>query len=103
MKAPKQPVTVSEEEITITAALAGLDLDGEDRRRFAAALNAILGHFEVIARVETAGELQGTPVERAAALGDLRDDLAVRKDPAPLHGAAPDFAEGFFFVPRVTQ
>lgn len=88
-------------EIEATADLAALELDEESLARLSRALATVLEHFEVIAKVEVPGTLHGTPVERSVGLADLRPDEGRQQGVSSLHAAAPDFEEGFFFVPRV--
>lgn len=91
---------ITREEAARIAALAKIEMTGDELDRAAGELESILGYFDVIARVDTSGvELS----EHARGAG-LRAD-----DPLPSLAAADTFANapdadvsaGLFRVPRV--
>jgi aspartyl-tRNA(Asn)/glutamyl-tRNA(Gln) amidotransferase subunit C len=94
-------VAVTIEDVRHIAELARLGLDPARARSLLAELNTILGHMEVLAKVDTAG------VEATAGVGAagtrLRPDA---RGPVPLARApaafAPPMRDGFFIVPRLS-
>jgi len=93
---------LTRDELETTAELAALELDEESLASLFRALATVLEHFEVISGVEVSEAPHGTPVERSVELAALRADEGMPQAVDALHAAAPDFEEGFFFVPRVT-
>jgi len=90
------------EEVEHVALLARLRLTEEERERFTAQLNSILGHFEQLQQLDTSGI---PAMSHAVAMSNiLRED-----EPAPSLPAeealrnAPDQANRCFRVPRVIE
>jgi aspartyl-tRNA(Asn)/glutamyl-tRNA(Gln) amidotransferase subunit C len=91
---------VSIEDVRHVALLARLGLTDEAARALTHDLNTILGHMEVLARVETSGVAEYT----ASAQGmPLRDDhgpaVALERSPASF---APGMRDGLIIVPRLS-
>ncbi len=92
-------MAVSLDDVRHIAALARLGLTEERARGLTAELNTILGHMEVLSRVDTAsaGDADG----RAEGML-LRDDApppdALKRGPAQF---GPSVRDGFFLVPRL--
>jgi aspartyl-tRNA(Asn)/glutamyl-tRNA(Gln) amidotransferase subunit C len=92
-------MTVSPEDVRHVARLARLELTDEEVERFRRELSTILAYVEKLEELEA-----GTAAEPGAPDQPLREDaLAVWPDVRPLHEAAPDFADGFYRVPRVIE
>lgn len=92
---------ITREDAARIAALAKLDFTGDELDRIAGELASILGHFEVLARVETADVDLEAPAHPAPAL--RADDPHQPLSPDDTFGNAPDAdrAAGLFRVPRV--
>lgn len=94
------PPRLTRDEAAHIAALAKIEMIGEALDRAAESLASILGHFEALASVDTAG----IEVAHAAAVAPLRAD-----EPAPTLDADETFRNapaanrgaGLFRVPRV--
>jgi aspartyl-tRNA(Asn)/glutamyl-tRNA(Gln) amidotransferase subunit C len=92
-------VSVSSDDVRHIARLARLDLTGEEIERFCRELSTILGYVEKLEELEA-----GSAAEPGKPDQPLREDALVEwPDVGPLHEAAPDFAGGFFRVPRVIE
>ena len=93
-------MAVTIDDVRHIAELARLGLDAQRARSLVAELNTILGHMDVLAKVDTAG------VEPTAGVGasgtPLRADAGA---PPALHRTpeafAPAMRDGFFLVPRL--
>jgi aspartyl-tRNA(Asn)/glutamyl-tRNA(Gln) amidotransferase subunit C len=92
-------VAVSLEDVRHIAALARLGLSDERARELTGELNTILGHMDVLSRVDTSGMPAG---EDAAHGMPLRADAppadALARRPEAF---APSVRDGFFLVPRL--
>lgn len=93
-------MSVTKDDVTHIAALARLAIDDARTPELVAQLNQILGHMEVLSKVDTAH------VAAAVGVGDAGTPL--RPDhgpPVPLERPRSDFApemrDGFFLVPRL--
>ncbi len=91
-------MAVSLDDVRHIAALARLGLSDERAAALTAELNTILGHMDVLSKVETsgvadAGEGPGMPLRADAPPSDV---LA-----RPPQDFAPSYREGFFLVPRL--
>lgn len=93
---------ISWEEVQHVARLARLELDDHELREFQAQLNALLGHFQDLDRLELTGE---TASPHVVALHDVYDDDV----PAPglsredaLRNAFRTRA-GLFLVPTIIE
>ncbi len=84
------------------AQLARLELDAAHVERYAAQLHAILGHFEVLAAIDT--EKVEPSVYAVDLAGRVREDVQVPAPPRDvLLGNTQHAREGFFVVPRVLE
>lgn len=91
-------MSISERDVRHIAALARLGLDDARIPALAAELDSILGHMEVLQRVDVSAAGPPAAVEGMA----LRDDIGpghmlVR----PLPSFAPRMYDDFFLVPRL--
>ena len=91
---------VTPEEVRRIAALARLPLDGAEAAAMASELGSILGHMEVLRRVDAS---DGVPLPGAAGeAAPLRPDASapdlMRRTPDML---APVWEDPFFVVPRL--
>jgi aspartyl-tRNA(Asn)/glutamyl-tRNA(Gln) amidotransferase subunit C len=94
-------MAVSLADVRHVAALARLGLSEERAAALVAELNTILGHMDVLSRVDTAG------IEPVAGVGAAGTPLRPDAGPSvPLARAidtfAPRTADGFFLVPRLS-
>jgi aspartyl-tRNA(Asn)/glutamyl-tRNA(Gln) amidotransferase subunit C len=93
-------VAVTPEDVKHVAALARLGITDERAAEFTVQLNTILGHMDVLAKVDTE-KLE--PVIGVGASGmPLRNDKgpSVPMD-RPLDEIGPAMRDGFFLVPRL--
>ena len=89
---------IDEKTVDSVARLARLQLDPQERARFARELESILSWAESLQALDTTG----VPPMAGAAAAELRDDAA--RDGLSVGealGQAPDHADGLFRVPRV--
>ena len=94
-------MSVTRDDVKHVAALARLSMTDERAVEFTAQLNTILGHMEVLARVDTE---RLEPVIGVGAQGTpLQDDHgpSVKLD-RPIAEIAPSTRDGFFLVPRLS-
>ena len=93
-------MSVSREDVKHVAALARLAMTDQRADELTAQLNTILGHMDVLARVDT-GRMEPV-VGIGADSAPLQDD---RGPSVALEAAIEDFAprtrDGFFLVPRL--
>ena len=93
-------MSVSRDDVRHIAALARLGLADDRLDALVGELNGILGHMEVLQKVESAGAAQAAESARAGMT--LRPDV---EGAVPLARAREDVApktrEGFFLVPRL--
>jgi aspartyl/glutamyl-tRNA(Asn/Gln) amidotransferase C subunit len=94
---------VSDEELRKTAELAAIKLDPADYPVLRKSLQKILEHFALISKVNQDDSAAGTPVERMVRLEDARDDIARSGDGKVFIKNAPDFEDGFFFIPEILK
>lgn len=92
-------MSISEHDVKHIAALARVAIDDARAATLVGELNGILGHMDVLQRVELPPTI-GAP---ALAGMPVRDDVpgAVSLD-TPREQFAPTMREGFFLVPRLT-
>ena len=93
-------MAVTIEDVRHIADLARLGLTEDRARALVAELNAILGHMEALAKVDTAG------VEAAVGVGAAGTPLRADAGPPPglaraPEAFAPSMRDGFFVVPRL--
>ena len=96
-------MAVTDDDVRHIAALARLGLTDERARALVGELNGILGHMDVLAKVDTERRAGGDRRRRRAGC-PLRDD---RGPPFPLARSldafAPSMRDGFFLVPRLVD
>jgi aspartyl-tRNA(Asn)/glutamyl-tRNA(Gln) amidotransferase subunit C len=91
---------VSRDEVKHVASLARLAITDEHADKLTAELNTILGHMDVLARVD-ANRLEpvvGIGAESAAPAPDKGPSVSLAR---PLEDFAPSVRDGFFLVPRL--
>lgn len=92
-------MAVSLDDVRHIAGLARLGLTDERAHALVAELNTILGHMDVLSRVDTSNAVAGPG---AAAGMPLREDAgpadALARGPEAF---APSVRDGFFLVPRL--
>jgi aspartyl-tRNA(Asn)/glutamyl-tRNA(Gln) amidotransferase subunit C len=89
---------IDETTVDSVARLARLELDPDERARFARELESILSWAESLQALDTTG----VPPMAGGASAELRDDAS--RDGLPREealGQAPDPGDGLFRVPRV--
>jgi aspartyl-tRNA(Asn)/glutamyl-tRNA(Gln) amidotransferase subunit C len=94
-------VAVSENDVRHVAALARLGVDEARLSSLVEELNGILGHMEVLQRVDA-----GEGMEDVGGIGSatpMRSDEDASPIPlaVPRESFAPEMREGFFLVPRL--
>lgn len=94
-------MAVSESDVLHVAALARLAIDPARLPSLVAEINGILGHMEVLERVETggaSGDVEATSLETP-----MRADGETPSVPldVPREAFAPMMRDGFFLVPRL--
>ena len=91
-------MSVTPDDVRHVAALARLGLDEAQVPSLVRELNGILGHMDVLQRID----IRAVPLTPPDAAAPLRDDASA---PMPLARAREDFApaarDGFFLVPRL--
>ena len=94
---------LNENELKKTAELAALVLDSSEMEVLRQSLEKILEHFAVIEKIEPTTSIMGTPVEKHALLKDMRDDVSAEGKKKQIESNAPDFEDGFFFIPEIIK
>jgi aspartyl/glutamyl-tRNA(Asn/Gln) amidotransferase C subunit len=94
---------VSDEELRKTAELAAIKLDPSDYQVLRQSLEKILEHFAIISSIEYKSSTEGTPVERRVSLKETRDDVSKASNGKAFVQNAPDFEDGFFFIPEILK
>jgi aspartyl-tRNA(Asn)/glutamyl-tRNA(Gln) amidotransferase subunit C len=93
-------MAVSTTDVTKIAELARLHIDEERLPTFVAQLNTILGHMEVLQKVDTSNVPN---IPNNVTSMPLRED---KVDPAPMRlsadGLTADARDGFILVPRLS-
>jgi aspartyl/glutamyl-tRNA(Asn/Gln) amidotransferase C subunit len=92
---------ITDDEISITAELAGLELSQEDFKTVKKALEKILEHFNIIENTGICEVTGGTPVEKPGTIDKARSDGELAVSTESFRQNAPDFEDGFFFIPRI--
>jgi aspartyl/glutamyl-tRNA(Asn/Gln) amidotransferase C subunit len=93
-------MSLTEKDVRYAAKLGALELSPEEVVRMQNELGDILGYVAVISRVSSLGIVPTSHVHGATNF--FRDDVI--RDPLPsekLEEFAPDFAGGFFRVPKI--
>jgi aspartyl-tRNA(Asn)/glutamyl-tRNA(Gln) amidotransferase subunit C len=94
-------MAVTRDDVKHVAALARLGITDERADQLTAQLNTILGHMDVLARVDT------NRMEPVVGIGADSAPLAEDVGPSvpletPIAGFAPMARDGFFVVPRLS-
>jgi len=93
-------MNITHDEVLHIAALARLKMDEEELTAMTGQLDALLGYFDLLKEVDTAGVVPTT--HPFAKVNALRDDTPLGSLPAATALAgAPAATEEFFVVPRV--
>jgi aspartyl-tRNA(Asn)/glutamyl-tRNA(Gln) amidotransferase subunit C len=94
-------MAVSRDDVKHVAALARLDVSDERAETLTNELNTILGHMEVLARVDTTTlePVVGVGVEAAPLRSDEPPSVGLAH---PIVAFAPRVKDGFFIVPRLS-
>jgi aspartyl-tRNA(Asn)/glutamyl-tRNA(Gln) amidotransferase subunit C len=91
--------SISIDVVRDVARLARLGLTDERARALMADLNDILGHMEVLARVDTTGVREHSATDAAMPVrADRGPPIPLSAPPAAF---APEMRDGFFVVPRL--
>lgn len=94
-------MAVSLDDVRHIAALARLGLTDDRAQALVAELNTILGHMDVLSKVDTSSVEASVVYGPAAA--PLRDDVGPSQALArPIDAFAPATRDGFFLVPRLS-
>lgn len=91
-------MAVSLDDVRHIAALARLGLSEERAAALTAELNTILGHMDVLTRVDTTHAVDAGTGSAMPLRADTAPPDALARGPADF---APSFREGFILVPRL--
>ena len=93
-------MAVSLEDVRHVAALARLGMTDERAASLMGELNAILGHMDVLSKVDTGGveEVAGVGAEGMRLDPDKGPATALSREPREI---APSMRDGFLLVPRL--
>ena len=93
-------MAVTREDVKHVAALARLGMTDDRAALFTAQLNTILGHMEVLEKVDVKKlePLVGVGSDRAPLQPDQGPSVALDR---PVSDIAPQARDGFFLVPRL--
>lgn len=86
-------------ELDRVAALARLELTEEERDRLLGELESVLGHLDVLRRADLSDA--PAPGDAGSAAPLRRDEIAFDPLQRPLAELAPEWADGFFLLPRI--
>jgi len=94
-------MAVTRDDVKHVAALARLAITDERAEQFTTQLNTILGHMDVLARVDTKRlePVVGVGAERAPLQKDEGPSVKLAQ---PIDTLAPRMRDGFFLVPRLS-
>jgi aspartyl-tRNA(Asn)/glutamyl-tRNA(Gln) amidotransferase subunit C len=94
-------MAVTRKDVQHVASLARLGLSDERATSLVAELNTILGHMEVLSRVDTSAAGSGAlvPVNGLPLQADQGPCVALVREPREF---APSMRDGFFLVPRLS-
>ena len=95
-------MAVTERDVRHVAALARLGLEEARIASLVSELNGILGHMEVLGRVETSGGRMAEGGDRTTGT-PMRADVGGKAIPLAnsRESFAPEMRDGFFLVPRL--
>jgi aspartyl-tRNA(Asn)/glutamyl-tRNA(Gln) amidotransferase subunit C len=98
-------VKITEKEVRYVAALANLNLTGEEIARFRTDLDGILEHMDRLNEIDTEGvEPMAQVLFDADETATLRADVVVEPlDNRAATGNAPQAGAGYFKVPKVIE
>jgi aspartyl-tRNA(Asn)/glutamyl-tRNA(Gln) amidotransferase subunit C len=94
-------MSITRDDVKHVAALARLAMTDERAEQFTAQLNTILGHMEILSRVN-AGRLEpvtGVGAEPVPLQADEGPSVRLER---PLAEIAPSMRDGLFIVPRLS-
>jgi len=92
-------MAITDADVRHIARLARLELTGEEVERLRGELSKILDYVGELESLEAGRAAVPEPPDRP-----LREDRVLPwPDVGVLHGEAPDYADGFFRVPRVVE
>lgn len=94
-------MAVTRDDVKHVASLARLSMSDERADQFTAQLNTILGHMDVLTRVDP-GKLEpvvGIGVGRVPMHDDQGPSVGLER---PIQEIAPSTRDGFFLVPRLS-
>ena len=94
-------MSITRDDVKHVASLARLAMTDERAEEFTAQLNTILGHMEVLARVDT-GRVEpvtGVGAEAAPLQDDQGPSVQLERR---IEQIAPSTRDGFFLVPRLS-
>ena len=94
-------MAVTRDDVKHVAALARLGMTDERANQLTAELNTILGHMEVLAKVDTKKmePVIGVGAESAPRQPDNGPSVELAR---PIDQLAPSVRDGFFIVPRLS-
>lgn len=94
-------MAITRDDVLHVASLARLGMTPERADAFSAQLNTILGHMEMLSKVDTARlePVVGVGAERAPLQPDKGPPVSLAR---PLPDIAPSMRDGFFLVPRLS-
>lgn len=93
--------TVTIDDVRHVARLARLGLTEAQARAIARDLNAILGHMEVLSRIDTSGVPEYVAAEVGAAMRRDHEAGPRASRATPPETFAPEMRDGLFLVPRL--
>ncbi len=92
---------VSIDDVRHIAELARLGVSASDEPRLAAELSSILGHMDVLSRVETSGDgVDALTLDGMALRSDSGPPIVLAR---PINAFAPTVRDGFLIVPRLAS
>jgi aspartyl-tRNA(Asn)/glutamyl-tRNA(Gln) amidotransferase subunit C len=94
-------MAVTRDDVRHVAALARLAITDQRADEFTAQLNAILGHMDVLARIDTKDlePMVGIGADAAPLRPDAGPPASLER---PIETIAPSMRDGFFIVPRLS-
>lgn len=96
-------ITISADDVRHIAGLARLELTDDEVERFRGELSKILEYVAQLESIEAAVDAKDAGADLPPARRFREDRVEPWPDPGTLHAEAPDFAGGFFRVPRVVE
>ena len=93
-------MTITDQIVDEVAKLAGLRLSEDELTRTTHQLSAILAHFALLDRLDTAEEGAAPPVPRSCPLREDSETPGPRDQQERIREQAPKMKRGYFVVPR---